>query len=218
MSSPFDQSRYQVRLEWGDDGLARLAASDVVVVVDVLRFSSTVTTRVAAGGAVPLDAAAHAVSLNGTAISRAAAALDPAPIVLLGCLRNASAVAEAIADEQRRRGARTSIALIAGGELVPAEAGAAARTTRRFAVEDLLGAGAIVDALGVRGIDHTSPEAAAAGEAFRGLRAATRHLLAASGSGQELAERGAHDEVRAAAELDASTAVPVLREGVFVAL
>lgn len=219
MSSPFDQSRYQVRLEWGDDGLARLAASDVVVVVDVLRFSSTVTTRVAAGGAVPLDAAAHAVSLNGAAISRAAAALDPAPIVLLGCLRNASAVAEAIADEQRRRGARTSIALIAGGELVPAEAGAAtSRTTRRFAVEDLLGAGAIVDALGVRGIDHTSPEAAAAGEAFRGLRAATRHLLAASGSGQELAERGAHDEVRAAAELDASTAVPVLRKGVFVAL
>ncbi len=218
MSSPFDQSRYQVRLEWGDDGLARLAASDVVVVVDVLRFSSTVTTRVAAGGAVPLDAAAHAVSLNGAAISRAAAALDPAPIVLLGCLRNASAVAEAIADEQRRRGARTSIALIAGGELVPADAGAAARTARRFAVEDLLGAGAIVDALGVRGIDHTSPEAAAAGEAFRGLRAATRHLLAASGSGQELAERGAHDEVRAAAELDASTAVPVLREGVFVAL
>nr|WP_206694275.1 2-phosphosulfolactate phosphatase [Microbacterium lacticum] len=209
---------YQVRLEWGDDGLARLATSDVVVVVDVLRFSSTVTTRVAAGGAVPLDAAAHAVSLNGTAISRAAAALDPAPIVLLGCLRNASAVAEAIADEQRRRGARTSIALIAGGELVPADAGAAARTARRFAVEDLLGAGAIVDALGVRGIDHTSPEAAAAGEAFRGLRAATRHLLAASGSGQELAERGAHDEVRAAAELDASTAVPVLREGVFVAL
>lgn len=218
MSSPFDQSRYQVRLEWGDDGLARLATADVVVVVDVLRFSSTVTTRVAAGGAVPLDAAAHAVSLNGTAISRAAAALDPAPIVLLGCLRNASAVAEAIADEQRRRGARTSIALIAGGELVPADAGAAARTARRFAVEDLLGAGAIVDALGVRGIDHTSPEAAAAGEAFRGLRAATRHLLAASGSGQELAERGAHDEVRAAAELDASTAVPVLREGVFVAL
>lgn len=218
MSSPFDQSRYQVRLEWGDDGLARLAASDVVVVVDVLRFSSTVTTRVAAGGAVPLDAAAHAVSLNGAATSRAAAALDPAPIVLLGCLRNASAVAEAIADEQRRRGARTSIALIAGGELVPADAGAAARTARRFAVEDLLGAGAIVDALGVRGIDHTSPEAAAAGEAFRGLRAARRHLLAASGSGQELAERGAHDEVRAAAELDASTAVPVLREGVFVAL
>ena len=218
MSSPFDQSRYQVRLEWGDDGLARLAASDVVVVVDVLRFSSTVTTRVAAGGAVPLDAAAHAVSLNGAATCRAAAALDPAPIVLLGCLRNASAVAEAIADEQRRRGARTSIALIAGGELVPADAGAAARTARRFAVEDLLGAGAIVDALGVRGIDHTSPEAAAAGEAFRGLRAATRHLLAASGSGQELAERGAHAEVRAAAELDASTAVPVLREGVFVAL
>ncbi|MFV4913919.1 phosphosulfolactate phosphohydrolase, partial [Microbacterium lacticum] len=71
---------------------------------------------------------------------------------------------------------------------------------------------------GVRGIDHTSPQAAAAREAFPGLPAPRRHLHAPRRSGEALAERGAHDEVRAAAELDASTAVPVLREGVFVAL
>ncbi|PZO55635.1 MAG: phosphosulfolactate phosphohydrolase, partial [Leifsonia xyli] len=47
MPSPFDQSTYQVRLDWGGAGLARLAAADVVVVVDVLRFSSIVIDAVA---------------------------------------------------------------------------------------------------------------------------------------------------------------------------
>ncbi len=85
----------------------------------------------------------------------------------------------------------------------------------RFAVEDQLGAGAIVDALAALGIDHSSPEAAAACEAFRGLRGAARHLLTASGSGQELLERDARDEVLAAADIDADETVPVLVDGVF---
>jgi 2-phosphosulfolactate phosphatase len=183
----------------------------VVVVVDVLRFSSTVTEAVAGGDDVPLDASAHAVSLNGAAVAEAAAASGA--VVLLGCLRNAAAVADAVMAEQRRRGERTSIAVVAAGELTAAAPGAALR----FAVEDQLGAGAIIDALGALGIDHTSPEAAAACEAFRGLRGAVRHLLTASGSGQELIDLGRRDEVLSAAALDATSAVPLLRDGVFVA-
>ncbi|HKP07309.1 MAG TPA: ABATE domain-containing protein, partial [Microbacterium sp.] len=79
------------------------------------------------------------------------------------------------------------------------------------------GAGAIVDALGDLGVDHTSPEAAAACEAFRGLRGAVRHLLTAAGSGQELLDRDARDEVLNAAAVDAASVVPVLRDGSFVA-
>lgn len=213
---PHDQSRYQVRFEWGARGLARLAPAEIVVVVDVLRFSSTVIARVEEGDVVPLDAAAHAVSLNGAAIARAAAEARPdvpRRVVLLGALRNASAVADAIVAEQHRRGTRTSVAVIAAGELTSREPNA----DLRIAVEDLLGAGAVVDALSTRGIDHTSPEAAAACEAFRGLRGAVRHLLTASGSGQELLERGARDEVLAASDVDASASVPVLRGGVFTA-
>ena len=138
-------------------------------------------------------------------------AAELSPAVILGCLRNASAVADRILDLQRERGKRTNIAVIAAGEL-PSRDGDA---PLRFAVEDLLGAGAVIDALGARGIDHTSPEAAAAAEAFRGLRTAARHLLTASGSGQELIERGSRDEVLAAADVDASTVVPVLQGGVF---
>lgn len=213
MTTPFDQSRYQIRFEWGVDGLERLAASDIVVVVDVLRFSSTVTDRVAAGERVPLDDAAHAVSLNGARVAAHAAAAEHAPVVLLGCLRNAAAVAQEVLAEQTRRAARTSVAVIACGELTDRAAGA----PLRFAVEDLLGAGAVIDAIGALGLDHTSPEAAATCEAFRGLERATRHLLTSSGSGQELLARDLRDETLAAAEVDAAASVPVLRDGVFVA-
>lgn len=183
-SSPFDQSRYQVRLDWGRAGLGRLAAADVVVVVDVLSTGSP-------------DAAGDV----------AAAAAASGSLVLRGGLRNASAVADAVLAEQQRRAARTSIAVIAVGD--PGGAGL------RFAVEDLLGAGAVVDALSLRGIDHTAPEAAAVCESFRGLRGAVRHLLTASGSGQELVAADRRDEALAAAELDADTSVPVFRDGVF---
>lgn len=207
---PFDQSRYQVRLEWGADGLARLAASDIVVVVDMLRFSTMVTDAVARGEDVPWD---DAESINGARIARAAA--ETGAVVLLGCLRNASAVAAAVLAEQVRRGARTSVAVIAGGELVPSWSSSAPAASPRFAVEDQLGAGAIVDALASLGLDHSSPEAAVACEAFRGLRGAVRHLLTASGSGQELIERGLRDDVLNASAIDATDAVPVLRDGVF---
>jgi 2-phosphosulfolactate phosphatase len=209
--TPFDQSDYQVRLEWGVDGLARLAPSDVVVVVDVLRFSSTVTQAIERGETVALDAAAHAVSLNGAAVAEAAAA--SAGTVLLGSLRNAAAVARTVMAIQHERGDRTSIAVIACGERVSGEPDA----LLRFAVEDLLGAGAVIDALADLGIDHSSPDAAVAGEGFRSLRGAARHLLTASGSGRELDAAGRSDEVLAAAAVDAASAVPVLRDGVFSA-
>jgi len=193
----------------------------VVVVVDVLRFSTTVTDAVSRGETVALDAAAHAVSLNGARV--AAAASDS--LVLMGCLRNASAAAAAVlaalrrAQEQRSpREPRASVAVIACGALRQAQEppGRGRDADLRFAVEDQLGAGAIVDALAAGGIDHSSPEAAAACESFRGLRGAVRHLLTASGSGQELIELGRRDEVLNASAIDATDAVPMLRDGTFV--
>ncbi|MDQ0644480.1 2-phosphosulfolactate phosphatase [Microbacterium murale] len=216
MPQPFDQSAYQVRFEWGVAGLRRLAPADVVVVVDVLRFSSTVTDAVASGRTVAL-ADAEGWSRNGAAV--AAAAGDST--VLLGSLRNASAVAKTVLELQTRRQQRTSVAVIAAGEMTDAG-------DLRFAVEDQLGAGTIIAALSDLGADHTSPEAAAVCESARGLRRAMRHLLTASGSGKELADGVAATarisaaglvptETAAAAEVDATDVVPVLSDGAFVA-
>lgn len=219
MPTPFDQTTYQVRLEWGVDGLARLAHADIVVVVDVLRFSSSVADAVAVGADVPLDGAV-AWSRNGAAVAAAAADADDVT-VLLGSLRNAGAVARAVVSLQNRRQARTSVAVIAAGETD-------ADGSLRFAVEDQLGAGAVIAALTDLGIDHTAPDAAVAAEGFRALRRALRHMVSASGSAREIAdgvsatawmsEAGvAPTSTAAAAELDALDVVPLLRDGVFVA-
>lgn len=215
MPSPFDQSTYQVRFDWGTAGLARLAPADIVVVVDVLRFSSTVTDAIAAGSEIDLADAVE-WSTNGAAVATAA---GTEATVLVGGIRNASAVARAVQTVQERRQARTSVAVIAAGEWD--EVG-----RPRFAVEDHLGAGAIIAALTDLGIDHTAPDAAVAAEGFRALRRALRHLLSASGSAREL-EVGVPSTARMAASgvvpttpadaavLDAVDAVPVLREGRF---
>lgn len=203
MPHPHDQHRYQVRWEWGVDGLARLAPCDVVVVVDVLVGEQTGQER---RTGVDGDSLA-AVSSDAASIAEQAA--RGGALALLGSLRNAPAVAAAVLAEQASRGVRTSVAVVAVGEQIPGAV--------RFAVEDLLGGGAVVDALGALGIDHTSPEAAAAGTAFAGLRGALRHLLTASASGQELIERGEREQVLAAADLGAASVVPALRDGAFVA-
>lgn len=216
MPSPFDQSPYQVRLDWGVAGLARLAPADVVVVVDVLRFSSTVADAVAGGAEVDL-ASALEWSRDGAAVAAAAPA---GSTVLLGAIRNAGAVARAVQVEQERRQGRTSVALVPAGEVDGAG-------QWRVAVEDQLGAGAIAAALTDRGIDHTAPDAAVAAEGFRSLRRALKHLIGATGSGRELqAGVPVTERIRAAglvptstadaALLDAVDAVPVLRDGRFV--
>lgn len=199
----FDQSFYQVRLDWGFDGLARLKPADIVVVVDVLRFTTAAADAAARGESLSLD---HAGSVNGAPLAAAATGA----VVLAGSLRNASAIARAVLAEQERRGERVSVAVLPAGERAKDAADAI-----RFAIEDQLGAGAIVAALVDLGIDHISPEAAVACESFRALRGAARHMLRASGSGQELVERGLSDEVAHAAEIDAVDAVPVLHDGAF---
>jgi 2-phosphosulfolactate phosphatase len=80
---------------------------------------------------------------------------------------------------QEELGGRFRIAVVAAGATQP-------DGSLRFAVEDVLGAGAVIDALAELGIDHQSPEAAAAAAAYTGLRNATNHLVKASVSAREL--------------------------------
>ena len=266
-STPFGQAKYQVRFDWGAAGAERIIpGAHVVVVVDVLSFTTAVVAAVEHGVAIApwpwgdaRGAAALAERLGGVVAGRrgepgpslsptsftgreAFDELDgpvvlPSPnggalaaslagrgvVVLAGALRNRTAVAEHILALQEERGERTIVAIVAAGERTTAaershaeaDAGAGADEPIRFAIEDQLAAGAIVDALVGLGIDHTSPEAAVACAAFEGLRHAATHLVGASGSAVELVEQGSRADVRFATERDVSRVVPELRDGVF---
>ncbi len=146
------QSDYQVRLDWGLGGLRRLAPAHVVVIVQPLGLTAHALAAVenAAGLDVSTD--------DDEAAALARAAHETGAHVVAGGLRNAAAVAAHVLEVQRARAERTSISILA--------AGATDLEGPRFAVEDLLGAGAVVAALGDLGIDHASPDAAVAGRAF----------------------------------------------------
>ncbi len=163
------QSTYQVRLAWGTAGLDRLADAGVVVVVDALPDATD----------------------DGETIAAQALAKDATTAVFAGSLRNASATATAVYQEQLDRGGRTAINLVLVGD------------GGVFTVEDYLAAGAIANALTDLGIDHSAPDVAVATEGFRALTRAVKHLVSATESGLALSQAGRRDEVKAAAEIDA---------------
>ncbi|BAJ73949.1 phosphosulfolactate phosphohydrolase [Microbacterium testaceum StLB037] len=197
--APHAQANYQVRLDWGLAGLGRLAPADVVILVQTLGLSADALTAAESGASLPVEGLPTAALVG--------AAAEDAAAVLVGGIRNARAVADRVLALQTARAERTSIAIIAIG-YPDAE-------TLRFAVDDLLGAGAVVAALGDLGIDHASPDAAVAGEGYRALRGAARHLLSASGTGRSLTDAGRADVVHAAAARDAASVVPTLVDGTF---
>ena len=139
-------------------------------------------------------------SPNGARLGFAAGCTPGRTTVLAGCLRNASAVA------------RTARALAAGGAVGVVPAGERwPDDTARFAIEDLLGAGAVLDALG----GDLSPEAEVARDAFRSARGDLSRLLRLSVSGRELVDGGFPGDVDLAAQHDVSAVAPLLTDGAF---
>ena len=136
-------------------------------------------------------------SPNGSAISRQLA--ESGSVVVGACLRNATAVAKWIT----AGAVRGPVAVVAAGERWPGD-------QLRPAVEDLWGAGAVVNALLRAGFGSASPEAAAAAAAYRELGHGVENALAASASGRELIFDGYGSEITIAAQEDVSGRVPVL--------
>ena len=245
-------SGFAYRLAWGSDGLAFLAPQcDVVVIVDVLRFSSAVSVAVEAGATIdpfPFGdprAAEHAErvgaavaghrspgrpslsptdllrvsrgerivlpSPNGSALAVEAAERS-VPFVLAGCFRNAAATA--------RRATMLAhdgtIGVLAAGERWHRVDG-----PLRPATEDLLGAGAVLQALDPAGSVSApccDPGAAAARAAFLDARPRLREVLEATESGRELIDRGDGDDVVTSAQLDVTDLAAQLIDGSFVAV
>ena len=224
-----------VTCDWGANALTNVPREAVVVVVDVFSFSTAVTVACGRGARIypcawsgeraaelaraegarlasktrdsvfslspsalreiPRDARMVLPSRNGSAIAFAAREAGFAEIIV-GCLRNAAAVARWIGEKPA--------AIIAGGERWPDD-------SLRFAIEDWLGAGAIIDRL-----PHVrSAEAEAAAASFDRLRGSLTIALRNSLSGRELIDAGWADDVDVASELDADEVVPLLDGNAF---
>ncbi|APE25148.1 MULTISPECIES: 2-phosphosulfolactate phosphatase [Streptomyces] len=126
--------------------------------------------------------------------------------VVAASLRNHSAVARWLA-ERGYGSAGRPLAVVAAGERWP-------DGSLRPALEDLLGAGAVLAGLRAAGPHTLTPEATAAAT----LWSATEDPVAAlhgCDSGRELYEYGFPQDVGVAAEIDSSTTVPVLVDGAF---
>jgi 2-phosphosulfolactate phosphatase len=121
--------------------------------------------------------------------------------VVAACLRNAAAIGEWAGSE------RGAISVIACGEQWP-------DGSLRPALEDLLGAGAVLSRLS----GSRSPDARAAVAAWSDAASDIKATLLGCPSGQELLERGREDDVHYAAEAGVSKVIPVLRDGAFRAV
>lgn len=183
------QQKYQVRFAWGTGGAGRIAPdTHLLVWVDALPSSAGMVERE-----------------RQRALRSLAAQLPEGPEVVLGHLGNATAIAGRVTRLQAERGDRCIVAIVAAGRHhAPGDdaaeaAGEAADVPDApdFAVEDLLAAGSVVDALTDVGIDHTSPEAAAACAAYTGLRRAVKRLVSASESATALEPSDVHTALAA---------------------
>jgi 2-phosphosulfolactate phosphatase len=241
----FAQSGFELRFEWGPRGAEAIGREPrAIVVVDILRFTTTVVTAVERGAIIypyrwrddsaalfadsigatlavrredataehpfslsPLSMAAVDAgrrivlpSPNGAEVSLAAAKSGGA--VFAGCLRNAQAIAAAA------RAVGPPLAIIAAGERWRVDG------SLRPSFEDMLGAGAIVDALdGLK----MSPEASAALAVFRSSHYDLERLLFECASGRELAGKGFSDDVMWASKMNVSSVAPLLRSGAYLA-
>jgi 2-phosphosulfolactate phosphatase len=226
--------------EWGLNGMAALREQvAVLVVVDVLSFSTALDIALARGAVVypcadddpaasahraavlgaelacPRDEAGGGFSLSLASMMAARPGLKlllPSPNgsrlslaggdtpVLAGCLRNAAAVAEAA---KRIAGSRP-IGVVPAGERWPDR-------SLRPAIEDLLGAGAILHHLGL----PCSPEARIARDAYRAARPELGDLIRAGATGRELVAQGYAGDVDVALAEDVSWTVPTLTLGAY---
>ncbi|MFI9208149.1 2-phosphosulfolactate phosphatase [Streptomyces sp. NPDC053253] len=162
------------------------------------------TLSPAALRAAPMPRRLVLPSPNGSTI--AAEAAERGATVIAASLRNATTVARLLTDRGYGSADRP-LAVIASGERWP-------DGSLRPALEDLLGAGAVLAALARTGTGTPTPEATAAAT----LWAATEDPVAAlhgCDSGRELYEYGFPQDVAVAAEIDSSTAIPVLVDGAF---
>ena len=233
----FGQSEFNIRCEWGENGVAQLASmSDVVVIVDVLSFSTCVEIATQRGAMIfpyrgkdePAEAFAVSIGAELADNQRSQSKYSLAPESLTTIPEGTRLVLPSPNGATLTLGTGSTPTLTGCLRNYRAVALAAQKRGQRIAVipagerwpdgslrpafEDWIGAGAIVSQL--RG--RLSPEARAACAAFQQAESNLELLLSQCGSGKELIARGFEDSVRLASAQNASECAPLLVDGAYV--
>lgn len=234
----FDQGEFDIRCEWGKHGVDTLAPiSDVVIIVDVLSFSTSVNIAVDNGAVVfpyahrDEQAAEFAAAVNAQLAepmrSESRYSLSPQALTRLppgfrivlpspngATLALAARKTPVLAGCLRNARAVAQAAQKFGPMIavIPAGERWLDDDSLRPSFEDLVGAGAIISHLNGR----LSPEAVSAVAAFQSTRNRLFEYLRQCSSGKELIELGFPEDVNLASRLDASNSAPVLIDGAFM--
>ena len=234
----FNQHEYDIRFEWGLSGVdALMPVSDVMIIVDVLSFTTCVDIILGRGGVVfpyrgdEENLAPFALEVDALVASKKcdhAAAYTLAPTSLLqipqgtrlvlpspngSTLSLATGHVPTLAGCLRNARAVAKKAMLLGKRISVIAAGERWWSTGllRPSLEDLLGAGAILSELD----GERSPEAETAVISFQHAQHNLPQTLLRCGSGKELVGRGFADDVALAAQLNASQTAPVLTDGAY---
>lgn len=235
----YDQSAYDIRCEWGLQGLRALRDDcDVVIIVDVLSFSTCVEAAVTNGALIyPFSAGAQQARAYAASLQAELAGFKPgegrywlSPTALSSVppgtrlvlpspngsvLSVEAGVAHTIAGCLRNAGAVARAVERLGSKIAVIPAGERwPEGGTRPAFEDLLGAGAIVRELG----GSRSPEAQAAQavfERFAADQAGLERALLECSSGRELLERDRGADVLYAAKWNVGRTVPLMIDGAY---
>lgn len=230
----YNQNEYDIRTEWGQKGVEELSPiSEVVIIIDVLSFSTCVDIVTGNQGSVfPYqwkDETAIAFAKSKNAIladyTRQHSNLySLSPTSLLTVKKNEKIVLPSpngsmlslttgetltLCGCLRNAKVIAEYAMTVGKKIALIPAGEQwADKSLRPCFEDLMGAGAIISYL-----DGTlSPESKIALSAFNSYKENVTEGLLKCSSGKELIERGFKNDVLLAGELNSSTSVPVLRK------
>ncbi|MFC0547695.1 2-phosphosulfolactate phosphatase [Kutzneria chonburiensis] len=237
----FRQDGYRLRLEWGEQGVAALASScAVLVIVDVLSFTTAVDIALGRGGRVlPVKsgdvrtissarAAGAVVAGDQKWTLRPSSLLDlpagtllalPSPNGATLCAQAAAAGATVFAACLRNAAAvACEVEKISKREpigIVPAgERWGVTAGPLRPGIEDFLGAGAVAAALLATDSSSASPETRLAASCFSYELEKIAKLLRDCTSGRELTAAGHAADVELAAAVGSSSCAPVLHDGV----
>ena len=225
----------ELKIEWHQDGLlSALGRKEIVVIVDALRFSSTVTVAVANNYEVlptndkqkgqlslsPIGYQQNEIMKSGYLYSSNGATLSQmigiSAIAYIGSFLNAVAIAKQI--DTQAKALHKSVSLIAAGEQPTREVGGQieyiATANRVFAPEDYLACGAICRYSSLR----KSKEAREAEESFENSKDRLAQYLRETDSGRYLTQTGRKREIDFVSRINEYDVVPMFSRGKIVGM